>query len=263
MFTPFSSTYLTIGSLQFRYYGLMYFLAFIMAYFFLNYFRKKKYIKLSSNDLWDLIFYGVLGIVIGGRLGYIIFYNLNYFIENPTKIIAVWEGGLSFHGGLIGILIGEYIFCKVKNLNFLNLADYAVIPLSLGIALGKLGNFINGELIGRSLETTFYVPWGMYFELANNDTLRHPSVLYEMGKNIIIFMVLIILIKKYPRLKTGTLLAIFLLLYGIMRFLIEFVREPDPQIGLFLNMFSMGQILCSVMIIGGGLLLMRNLRYPE
>ena len=250
-FTPLEPTFLSIGPLHFRYYGLMYVIAFFLAFIFINYARKKKRVSLSENDMWDLLFYGTLGVVFGGRIGYILFYNLSYFLKDPGKIFAVWEGGMSFHGGLIGVLVIGYIFCKKRKLDFFSLGDLAVIPLSLGIAFAKLGNFIIGELYGRPLEKTFSVPWGMHFEMARDNVLRHPSQLYEMSKNIIIFLVLIYLYKKHPKLKHGTLMAVFLLMYGIIRFFIEFVREPDLQIGLFFGWLSMGQILCFFMILFG------------
>ncbi len=247
-FTPFDPTFLTIGPLQFRYYGLFYIIVFYLTYLYI--YKRKDVLEIDDTVLWDIMFYGILGVILGGRIGYIIFYNLQYFIANPLKMVAVWEGGMSFHGGLIGVIFSTYIYCKKKNLNFLKLADSFILPISFGLGIARFGNFINGELYGRTLETTFYVPWGMVFKKAGDNMIRHPSQLYEVAKNFIIFITLF-LIRRKNSIKDGIILTSFLILYGCFRFIIEFVREPDPQLGLFLGYFSMGQFLSISMVFIG------------
>lgn len=200
-----------------------------------------------------LIFYLVVGLVTGARLGYIFFYqymNLPDYIHHPLEIIAVWDGGMSFHGGLIGIVIAGWWFSKRTKLPFWALADRVVIAAPIGLGLGRVGNFINGELYGRITN----VPWGIVFP-DGGPLPRHPSQLYEAFlEGLILFLILLWLSKR--RMPDGFLLGTFLLGYGLFRFLIEFFREPDPQLGFVLGPFTMGQALCVIMA-GLGILVLQ------
>ncbi len=194
--------------------------------------------------------------MIGGRLGYVIFYNLKYYIAHPIEIILPFSltngfhftgiAGMSYHGGLIGVLLATIIFCYRNKINLWRFADLLVPAVPLGYTFGRLGNFINGELYGRV--TT--MPWGMYFPLDSTRQLRHPSQLYEaFFEGLFLFFVLWSMRKK--KLFEGFLLSLYLIGYGLVRFLIEFVREPDPQLGVIVGSLTMGQILCLSMILGG------------
>src|SRR3989338_8804333 len=173
-----------IGIFEVRYYGLIYALGFVIAYFFLVHLSKERKLPLTRDDISDYLFYMVMGVVLGARLAYVIFYNLPYYIDHTLEIFAVWKGGLSFHGGFIGAALACILYSKRKNIAFYDIADLTVIPLSLALMLGRIGNFLNGELVGRITS----VPWAVKFQ--NYEGFRHPSQLYESLKNVVIFLVL-------------------------------------------------------------------------
>lgn len=237
------------GPVEIRYYGLVYVFGFIIAYTVLTYFIKKKQIELTEDERDTFILYAALGVLIGSRLFYFLFYNFSTVIENPLQLFKIWEGGMSFHGGLIGVLTGGLIFCKKYKKDFYAMADIVVIPTALGLGFGRIANFINGELYGRPT----LLPWAVNF---GDGIPRHPSQLYESAKNFIIFGVLWIL--KYKNLKKGTLFWTFITLYGAFRFMIEFVRQPDPQVGFVLfNFLTMGQVLTGIMALTGAFMLVK------
>ncbi|HEX37668.1 MAG TPA: prolipoprotein diacylglyceryl transferase [Candidatus Cloacimonetes bacterium] len=238
-------TIVTIGPLQVRWYALMYILSFVISYFLLKKLYKERNLHIDKNHYESLFFYLILGVIVGGRLGYVLFYNIGEVIRNPIEIFAVWHGGMSFHGGMISAIFFGYLFCKKYHYGFYKLADPTVVVAPLGLALGRLGNFINAELYGRPTD----LPWGMLFP---GETLpRHPSQLYEMFlEGILLFIILFILIKR-KNLKKGFVFWTFIFLYGVFRFLVEFVREPDAHLGHLIGFLTMGQILSSLMIIAG------------
>jgi len=243
-----------IGPLSIRWYGLMYLIGFICSYLILKREIKRKGIRVEKDFLENLYFYLILGLLIGARLGYVIFYNLSYYIENPLHIFAIWQGGMSFHGGLIGVVISAWLFTRTKKFDFFTLTDMLVLTAPIGIGLGRIGNFINGELYGRVTD----VPWAMIFP-EGGPLPRHPSQLYEaVLEGVVIFAILWFFKDKFSR--SGILSSLFLVLYGIFRFFVEFFREPDPQIGYILGIFTMGQILCLIMIFSGTLLLLYRIR---
>jgi len=242
-----------IGPVRIRWYGLMYVLGFLASYLLIPRQNRAKEIGLEGKTLQDLIFYLALGLVVGARLGYILFYqyaNLGYYLRQPVEIIATWHGGMSFHGGLIGSIIAGYLFSRSRKMPFWAMADSVAVTAPIGLGLGRIGNFINRELYGRVTN----VPWAMVFP--NSDGLsRHPSQLYEaFFEGLVLFVILWKLRKKdYP---DGHMVLYFMLLYGIFRFFLEFFRQPDPQIGLLFGIFSMGQILCMAMIIFSAMFLL-------
>lgn len=241
---------LHLGPLEIRYYGLAYVLGFVLGYFILKQLIKKKNVALTEEELDTLILYIALGVLLGSRIFYFVFYNFSMLLENPFHLFKIWEGGMSFHGGLIGVLVAGILFCKQYKKSFYELADLAVIPVALGLGIGRIANFINGELYGRA--TT--VPWAVDF---GDGIPRHPSQLYESAKNFVMFGILWLL-KEKEHLKKGTLFWTFITLYGTFRFFIEFVREPDPQLGFVLfNFFTMGQVLTGIMAITGSMMLLR------
>ena len=202
--------------------------------------------QFSLKEFDDLITYLIISMIVGGRLGYIIFYNLGYYISNPLDILKIWEGGMSFHGALIGIIIGTYLFSERKKISCLFLLDIIACVSPIGLFFGRIANFINGELIGKVTN----VPWGIIFP--NIDMLaRHPSQLYEaLLEGVILFFILNIFIFK-KNYRTGTCSFLFLVFYGFFRIFSEIFREPDPQLGYFLDLFSMGTILSFLMILSG------------
>ena len=231
----------SIGGFELRYYALMYIIGIVFAYLFLTRWHKPK--DFTREQISDLLFYIVLGIIVGGRIFYCLIYNPAYYFANPAEIIMIWRGGLSFHGGFATVLLFGWLYCRKHKLSFLRFADVIILPVPIAIALGRLGNFINGELWGRPTG----LPWGFLFPAApdKGTIARHPSQLYEMLKNIVLFIGLFFLSKK--KFKDGFLLFSFFLFYGVLRFLVEFVREPEiVAAGL-----TMGQWLTIPLIIIG------------
>ena len=247
---------LEIGPLQIRYYGLIWAIGFVIAYFLIYYLAKRRQLSITKDDVADFLIYEIIGIVLGARLVYVIVYNPIFYIQNPFEIIALWHGGLSFHGGLLGAIVASYLFCKRKKIEFYDLADIAVIPVALALALGRLGNFMNAELYGRIAN----VPWCIDYsknQFAENlpSGCRHPSQIYASIKNLTIFAVLwFIKDKKLPK---GFMFWSFIALYGLFRTFIEFFRAPDEQIGFIFKYFTMGQLLSFPLFLFGLFMLYR------
>jgi phosphatidylglycerol---prolipoprotein diacylglyceryl transferase len=235
---------ISFGPLQVRWYGLMYLFGFLFSYLLVKVqLARQKIPLLSSEQLLDLYFYLILGLILGARLGYVLFYNFKEYLQHPQEILAVWHGGMSFHGGLLGVMAGSWYFCKKNKIPLLRLGDLIVVAAPIGLGLGRLANFINGELYGRI--TT--VPWGMVFP-QGGPWPRHPSQLYEAFLEGGILFVLL-WFKKDSKAKTGSLVARFLIFYGVFRIFIEFFREPDIQVGYFFGYVTEGQILSLLMIV--------------
>jgi phosphatidylglycerol:prolipoprotein diacylglycerol transferase len=239
---------ISYGPVRVSWYGLMYVFGFSISYFLVLYQIRRKDFGLSKPEIENLFFYLIIGLAVGARLGYVIFYNPGMYLRDPLEIFAIWHGGMSFHGGLIGVLIVGILFSRKNKKSFWRLADLLTVTAPIGLALGRLGNFINGELYGRVTQ----VPWGMVFPLGG-PLPRHPSQLYESAlEGFILFAILWRL--KDKKIPEGGILPLFLIFYGIFRFFIEFLREPDAQLGFVLGPFSMGQVLCFLMILGGAVL---------
>ena len=245
MTVNFNPILIELGPIRVSWYGLMYVLGFFASYLLVRYQMKKKDFGVSKLEVENLFFYLILGLIIGARLGYVLFYDLKLYLKDPLEIFAIWHGGMSFHGGLIGVLIVGILFSWKNKKSFWKIADLFIVTAPIGLGLGRIGNFINGELYGR----VTHVPWGMIFK--NGGPLpRHPSQLYESGlEGGLLFLILWFL--KDKKLPDGGLLAAFLSLYGLFRFFVELFREPDPQLGFILGPFTMGQALSSFMIVGG------------
>lgn len=246
-----------IGPFAVRWYGLMYLLGFLAAYWLIPRQKKAVEIGLKGETLQDLIFWLALGVILGGRLGYILFYqygDLGYYLKNPLEIIAIWHGGMSFHGGFIGCVLAGYRFSVKKNIRFFDLSDCVLPVAPIGLGLGRIGNFINGELFGRPTD----VPWAMIFP-NGGPVPRHPSQLYEsVGEGLVLFLFLWTLQKRNP--PSGVVTGCFIIGYGVIRFVLEFFREPDPQIGFIMKVFTMGQVLCMAMIFAGAALLVYSIK---
>jgi len=224
-------------SLEIRWYSLSYIFGIIFAWIYC-----KKFLIIEEkilNLFDDLISYIIIGVILGGRLGYVVFYNLNYYSKNVLEIFMIWEGGMSFHGGLLGVIVSTYIFSKKNNINPFNFLDLISMSAPIGIFLGRISNFINSELYGR--ETDLF--WSVKFEKIDN-IFRHPSQIYEaIFEGIILFVLLNFLFKKQLYKSPGLISSLFLIFYSSFRFLIEFTREPDVQIGYILFNLSLGQLL--------------------
>ncbi len=252
----FDPVLFSIGFIEIRWYSLAYIFGILIGWWLgkkiLNFRIKTQNISLDLKSFDDLISYIIISIIIGGRLGYVIFYNLQYYLNNPVDIFKIWEGGMSFHGALIGIIVGTYIFAKnIKTETFLFL-DIIVCVAPIGIFFGRIANFINGELFGKPAD----VSWSVVFPVVDNIP-RHPSQLYEAFlEGVLIFLVLIFLIYN-KKIKTGYCSGIFLILYGLLRILGEQFREPDIQIGYLFNLFSLGSFLSFIMMLAGILILVK------
>lgn len=233
----------TIGPINVHWYGLMYLFAFAAAWLLGMYRAKQEHSPLKREQVEDLVFYGALGIVIGARIGYIFFYNFGAFLENPSILYKVWEGGMSFHGGLIGVLIAMAFYAKKVNRNFIDIMDFVAPLVPIGLGFGRLGNFIGGELWGRQTD----VPWGMIFPKDDLGLVRHPSQLYQSFFEGLVLFVILFWFSKKPR-PRAAVSSLFLICYGCFRFGVEFVREPDAHIGYMFGWMTRGQLLCIPMI---------------
>ncbi len=245
---PISPVAFSIFGLDIRWYALAYIAAFVVGYFAFHYFMtgKDENIKLSKKQIDDLLTYVILGVILGGRLGYVLFYNLSFFIMHPLEIFAVWHGGMSFHGGLIGVIVATLLFSKKENLNALRILDILALIAPIGLFFGRIANFINMEIMGRPTD----MPWGVVF-VGYNDIPRHPSPLYEaMTEGILLFIIMYCLYKytnlrKYP----GALGGMLGILYAIFRIICEQFRAPDVQIGFLTSWgLTMGQLLSGLML---------------
>ena len=246
-----------IGWFKVQYYGLSYIAAFALTYFLVLYRIKHEHrFEFTKDQINDITTYAILGLIIGARLGYVLFYNLTYYLRHPLEIFLPFAfsngfaftgiSGMSYHGGLIGALLAVIWYIRKAELRFWDVTDLYLTVVPLGYTFGRLGNFMNGELFGRTTTS----PIGMYFPLAPDKMLRHPSQLYEaFFEGIFLFVILWSIRKiKKPR---GAMLAFYVIGYGTVRFFIEFFRQPDAHIGFVFLSFSMGQILCALMIAGG------------
>lgn len=231
------------GPLEVRWYGLMYLFGLLGGYFLMRRLARKRRVELSGDALLDLVGCVAVGVVAGGRLGYVLFYNLPFYLHNPLEIFAVWRGGMSFHGGLLGSLFMGWRFARKRRIPFYALSDLGAVAAPIGLGLGRIGNFINGELYGRPSDA----PWAMVFP-QGGPLPRHPSELYEaLLEGLLLFFALLWLSGRVEA--EGALTWAFIGGYGLARFVVEFFREPDPQLGLVAGPFSMGQILSFVMVL--------------
>ena len=253
----------SLGPLVVRWYGLAYVLGFVCAAAIIYFVAKRWKLGMSEDSLLTLMVCAIVGVVLGARIGYVLFYGDGYYLSHPLEILAFNQGGMSFHGGLVGLLIGGAVAARMTRIPFLTLADLGSIAAPIGLFFGRCANFVNGELWGAPTDG----PLGVVFGGAAGMMPRHPSQLYEaVLEGIVIFCVLFALSRKYPPRPQGTFLGAFLVLYGIFRFLIEFVREPDVQLGyLWGGWLTMGQVLSAPLIVAGIALLIyaARTRHPQ
>jgi phosphatidylglycerol---prolipoprotein diacylglyceryl transferase len=262
-----SPVFMEIGPLTIHYYGLLFCTAILTAYFLALYRLKSEsfsnsYSKATVENFFMWVIIGVIG---GGRLGYVLFYNFSYYLKNPLEIFLPFSfsggfhitgiSGMSYHGGLIGAVLAGVLFCRKYDINFWNFSDFFLPGIPLGYSFGRLGNFINGELYGKPTS----VSWGMYFPADPANRLRHPSQLYEAFLEGVLLFIILWSLRKNKKLK-GSLLAVYIIGYGAARFVAEFFREPDAHIGYIFTYFSLGQLFSLAMIAAGIFLLRWRLK---
>lgn len=267
VFPQFEPVIFSLGPISFYWYGLMYFLGFVFAMWLALQRANRPGSGWTQKEVEHLLYVGFLGVFLGGRIGYMLFYNLPLFLDNPLDLLKIWDGGMSFHGGLIGVSIMLLWFAQSTHRRFLQVTDFIVPLVPFGLGAGRLGNFINGELWGR---VTTHTPWAMLFLNSRDQDMgllqdnpqwrywfdlygvlpRHPSQLYEMLlEGVVLFIILNLFICKVRPI--GSVSSLFLICYGVFRILVEFFRQPDAQLGLFSGIISMGQILSLPMILVG------------
>jgi phosphatidylglycerol:prolipoprotein diacylglycerol transferase len=240
---------IALGPVKVHWYGLMYLIGFAAVWWLGKKRAERPYSAIKPEAMEDLVYYGAMGVILGGRMGYILFYNFSQFLDNPIILFKLWEGGMSFHGGLLGVFIAMWWFAKKNNCTMLELTDHISPLVPIGLGAGRVGNFINGELWGKSTD----VSWGMVFPHAGL-LPRHPSQLYEAFlEGFVLFLILWLYTNKQRPVMAPTGLVLFF--YGCFRFFVEFFRLPDSHLGyLALDWFTMGQILSTPMIVIGACL---------
>jgi phosphatidylglycerol---prolipoprotein diacylglyceryl transferase len=251
----FNPIALSIGPVALRWYGLMYLLAFVLFVMVCRIQIQRQYRSahgMSKDSVDDLLFWGAIGVILGGRLGYVLFYKFSYYLAHPSEIWAVWEGGMSFHGGFIGVVVALTLWAKRHQVPWLQLGDFVAPAIPLGLAAGRLGNFINGELWGRQTDPSAW--WAMVFPQANDGLARHPSQLYQFALEGLTLFALTWWFASKPR-PAGAVVGLFIGGYGVCRFVAEFAREPDLHLGLLGLGLSMGQWLSMPMLAVGSALM--------
>jgi phosphatidylglycerol:prolipoprotein diacylglycerol transferase len=240
----------SIGPVALRWYGMMYLIGFLGAMFIANKAADKSGGEWTREQVSDLLFYGFLGVILGGRVGYVLFYQFDYFLTEPLYLFKIWTGGMSFHGGLLGVIAAIYIYARKTNKSFLRVGDFVAPLVPIGLGMGRLGNFINAELWGRQSD----VPWAMVFPTDSLQLPRHPSQLYEFFLEGVVLFIILYVVTRKPR-NLGLASGTFLIGYGVFRTIVEFIIEPDAHLGLYFSFISKGQILSIPMILIGMLVI--------
>ena len=263
-FPAFDPVAISIGPLAIRWYALAYIVGIVFGWIYARSLLKSERLwggpaPITPVQIDDFILWVTLGIIVGGRTGYVLFYNPAFFIQHPAAILKLWEGGMSFHGGFLGCVAAVMLFALKNNISILSLGDITTAVAPIGILLGRLANFIKGELWGREADAS--VPWRMIFPDDPSQLFRHPSQLYEAGlEGLLLFAVLAVMVRMGALKRPGLILGSFIALYGLARITSEFFREPDPQLGFLWGGLTMGMLLSVPMIIAGAILIMKAWR---
>lgn len=256
-FPPLDPVLVSFGPIAIRWYALAYLTGFVLGWWQCMLLARQNKTGPQPKDFDDFLTWAVVGTVLGGRLGYVLFYQPGHFFNHPLDAFKIWEGGMSFHGGMMGVILAALWFVRRRGLSFFAFSDLLACVTPIGLGLGRLANFVNGELFGRETD----VPWAVLFPKGGY-LPRHPSQIYEAVLEGLVLYVVLLLVARMPkaREKTGFLSGLFLVLYGLFRFGVEFFREPDEQLGFLFAGATMGQLLCVPMFLSGGYLLMRKQR---
>jgi len=259
-FPQFDPVAISIGPLAIRWYALAYIGGIVLGWIYARSLLKSERLwggpaPITLVQIDDFILWVTIGIILGGRTGYVLFYNPAFFIQNPVEIFQLWHGGMSFHGGFLGCVAAVMLFARANNISILSLGDITTAVAPVGLLLGRLANFIKGELWGREADAS--VPWRMVFPDDPLQLFRHPSQLYEAGlEGLLLFAVLAVMIRMGALKRPGLILGSFIALYGLARIAVEFFREPDPQLGFLWGGLTMGMLLSIPMIVAGAILIM-------
>ena len=249
---------LAFGPLVIRWYALAYIAGLLIGWRYCLWIAARPPQIVSRTQVDDFLTWATLGVILGGRAGYVLFYKPGYYLENPGEIVALWHGGMSFHGGALGVLAALFLFCRQRKISFLGFADIIACAVPIGLFFGRLANFINGELWGRVTD----VPWAMVFPTGGPEP-RHPSQLYEAGlEGVVLFLILFALLRCGARKRPGTLVGTFLLGYGVARITAEFFRQPDANLGFLWGGATMGQLLSLPLLVIGAWLIWRARTEP-
>jgi phosphatidylglycerol:prolipoprotein diacylglycerol transferase len=241
-----------LGPLAIRWYSLAYIVGLIAAWRYCRRLAERPPNAVDPDQFDDFLLWATLGVVLGGRLGYVLFYKPAFFLANPLEILVIWQGGMSFHGGAAGVILAIILFARKRGISWLSLGDLVACAVPIGLFLGRLANFVNGELYGRAAD----VPWAMVFPRDPEQIPRHPSQLYEAGlEGIVLFLLLYLLVRRGWLERPGAIGGAFLAGYGLARIIVEFFRQPDAHLGFLLGFTTMGQVLSLPLIIAGMILI--------
>lgn len=254
-FPPLDPVLVTLGPLAIRWYALAYLAGFVLGWWLCLRLARQNPSGPSPQMFDDFLTWAVIGTILGGRLGYVLFYQPDHYLDRPLDALMVWHGGMSFHGGMLGVILAAYLFTRRRKIPFFAFSDILAVVAPIGLGLGRLANFVNGELFGRVTDA----PWAVLFP-RGGDLPRHPSQIYEATFEGLILFLILFFLARCPRMreKEGLISGAFLALYGLFRFGAEFFREPDPQLGFLYGGATMGQILCVPMILFGLFLIARS-----
>jgi phosphatidylglycerol---prolipoprotein diacylglyceryl transferase len=259
-FPPLDPIALELGPLVIRWYALAYLAGFILGWRYCMMLARQNQIAPSAKDYDDFLVWAVLGVILGGRIGYVLFYQFDYYLSDPLEALQVWRGGMSFHGGAAGVIIAIITFAKLRKFSVRAFGDLICCAVPIGLFFGRLANFVNGELFGRTTDA----PWGVIFP-RGGEVPRHPSQIYEAALEGAVLFVILYLLARNPqvRARPGILSGVFLAGYGLFRFIVEFFREPDVQLGFLAAGMTMGQWLCVPMLLAGAGLIVWAYRQPK